>query len=142
VTPLATKTTDSPGPEHGADAIWPSTDTLAPGSKNPSPIKSYWYGPDWWQAPQDGGVQIHDQDMIPETAGQRQYKLATMIVTGIMAVFTILEADFGEGEHCFSPVSILSLKTHPHLYVTENCIFGLTILPSCISCFPTASKAV
>ena len=82
--------------------MWASTDTLAPGLKNPSNIKPWWYGPAWWDA--SDGPQINDQDLIPETAGQRQYKLVTILLSGVVSAFVVLEADFGEGEHCFSPV--------------------------------------
>ena len=88
--------------ESGASEVMVSTDTLQPGLKNPSDIKSWWYGPSWWDA--GTGPEIHDQDLIPETASQRKYKLATILVTGIVSAFVVLEADFGENEHCFSPL--------------------------------------
>ena len=84
-----------------------SSDTLRPGLKNPSNVKTWWYGPSWWDAPADGKALIHDQDMIPETAGQRKYKLFTYIMVGIASAWVVLEVDFGKNEHCFSPVTIL-----------------------------------
>jgi len=100
---LKTTTPEAATRNTGEAEVWASTDTLAPGLKNPSNIKAWWYGPSWWDA--GSGPKIHDQDMIPETDGQRQYKLATVLVTGIVSAFVVLEADFGKGEHCFSPVS-------------------------------------
>ena len=98
-------------PEGGADEMWVSTDTQRPGLKNPSNVKALWYGPSWWDA--GDGPKIHDQDLIPETAGQRQLKLATMLGTGLIATYIVLEADFGEKEHCFSPVQTRQAALDP-----------------------------
>lgn len=81
-----------------------SSDTLRPGLKVPSNVKTWWYGPSWWDAPTDGLPLIHDQDMIPETDGQRKYKLMTWILVGLTSACVVLEVDFGKDEHCFSPL--------------------------------------
>lgn len=77
-------------PETGSAEVWESTDNLAPGKKNPDTIKTWWYGPSWWNDAAEG-PRIHDQDLIPETAGQRKYKLATYILTGIVSAWVVLE---------------------------------------------------